>query len=100
MNALRKIFPLSFKMSKSTGAFIAGLVIFLFAPFIIGTLIILPGLIPWIGWILWMPWASWIASVLLPLYGEVSLVLLILDYCKALERPAVNETASGETTAQ
>ncbi len=79
MDALKKIFPLSFKYTKDVASLIIGILIYIVVSVVGGILIGIVGLIPVIGWL--------VAAVggLLGLYCFAGIVIQILVFCKVLK---------------
>ena len=87
MDVLKKIFPLSWKMTKDTTNFIVGIVIYVVLGFVFGLVSGLASLL--VGWI---PVAGFIFDLLLSIigyfvsvYSLMGLVLLILVFCKVIK---------------
>ena len=87
MDALRKIFPLSFKKMDSVASLVIGILIYIVAAAIAGIAIwiatMIVGWVPGIGGLL----AGLIGAVggIIGLYAFVGIVLQILFYCKVLK---------------
>ncbi len=79
MDALKKIFPLSFKFAKDVANLIIGIIIYVvigaIAPIVLGIL----GFLPIIGWILG------IVSSLVGIYCLAGIIIQVLVFCKVLK---------------
>ena len=87
MNALKKIFPMSFKFTKDVPNFIIGIIIYLVLGILFGAVAGLANLIfggiPVVGPIL--TWALGVVGSLIGVYSLVGLIILILVYCKVIK---------------
>ena len=87
MDALKKIFPLSFKYDKDIGSLIIGIIIYLVLGVIAGAIItlatFLTAWIPVVGGILGI--VLGLLSSLFGLWNFVGIIVLILAFCKILK---------------
>ncbi len=79
MDALKKIFPLSFKYTKDVANLIIGILIYIVVGIIGGVLIGIVGLIPFVGIVLAL------VGGLLDLYVVAGIVIQVLVFCKVLK---------------
>ena len=82
MDTLKKIFPLSFN-AADTQKFVINLLIYIFAPTVLGIVTGIIAIIPIIGAII--AWIVGVISGIFSLYCLVGLILLILVYAKAIK---------------
>ena len=87
MDALKKIFPLSWKYTKDIKDLIIGIVVYILAGVIAGLLIgiatKIAGWIPFLGGLL--AWAIGIVGSLIGIYVLVGIILQILVFCKVIK---------------
>lgn len=87
MAALKNLFPLSWKYTKSVGNLIVGVIVHLVAEVVVGALIalasMLTGWIPVVGALI--GWVLGIISSLLGIYIFVGIVLMILVFLKVIK---------------
>lgn len=87
MDALKKIFPLSFKYTKDVANLIIGIIIYLVVGIVAGALItistMLVGWIPVVGWLI--GWVLGIISSLIGVYVLAGVVIQILAFAKVLK---------------
>ncbi len=87
MEALKKLFPLSFKRTDSVGSLVVGILIYLVVGLVAGVLIALSTMI--VGWIpvvgAIIGWALGIVSSLIGLYVLVGIIIQILVFCKVIK---------------
>ncbi len=87
MDVLKKIFPLSWKFTKSVGNLVVGIILYLILGVLFGIVAglatVLVGWIPLIGGLL--IWALSLVGSLIGIYSLVGLILLILIYCKVIK---------------
>ena len=87
MAALKNLFPLSWKYTKSVGNLIVGVIVHLVAEVVVGALIalasMLTGWIPVVGALI--GWVLGIISSLLGVYIFVGIVLMILVFLKVIK---------------
>lgn len=87
MDALKKLFPLSWKYAKDTSNFIIGIIIYLALGIIAGALVALSifitEAIPVVGTVL--SWLLGILSSLIELYTLAGIVILILVFAKVIK---------------
>ena len=79
MDALKKIFPFSFKQKDSIAALIINILLYLVVGVIIGFVVGIIALIPIIGLV------GGLIGGLIDLYVLAGIVISILDYCKVLK---------------
>ncbi len=82
MDTLKKIFPLSFN-AADTKKFVINLLIYIFAPTVLGIVTGIIAIIPIIGAII--AWIVGAISGIFGLYCLVGLILLILVYAKVIK---------------
>ncbi len=87
MEALKKLFPLSFKRTDSVGSLVVGILIYLVVGLVAGVLIALSTMI--VGWIpvvgAIIGWALGIVSSLIGLYVLAGIIIQILVFCKVIK---------------
>lgn len=87
MDALKKIFPLSFKKMEKAGDLVMGIIVYLIAAIVAAVVIFLATLI--VGWIPVVgPLVGWVLGVvggLVDLYALVGIVIQILVYTKVIK---------------
>ena len=98
MNFLKNFFPLSFKMAKSTASFIWGIVIYVLAQIVAGTIAALFSLIPVIG--LLMSPITMILGSIVGLYCTAGIVILILAFAKVFKDTEVAVEVVAEEAAE
>ncbi len=87
MDALKKLFPLSFKFSKDVANLIVGIIVYIVVGAIVAGLItlstFLTGWIPVVGPI--VGWALGVVSSLIGIYVLAGIVIQILAFAKVLK---------------
>lgn len=87
MDALKKLFPLSFKYTKDVPNLIIGILVQIVAIVIVGALIwlatALVGWIPVVGWLI--AWVLGIISSLLGIYLLASIIIQVLVFAKVIK---------------
>lgn len=87
MDALKKLFPLSFKFSKDVANLIVGIIVYLIVGVLVGALIVLAtlitGWIPVVGDII--AWALGIVSSLIGIYVLAGIVIQLLAFFKVIK---------------
>ena len=87
MQALKKLFPLSFKYTKDVANLVIGILIQVVAIVVVGLLIklatLLTGWIPVVG--LLIAWILGVISSLLGLYLLASIVIQVLVFCNVIK---------------
>ena len=87
MEALKKIFPLSWKYTKDVANLIIGIILYVVVGIVAGALIalstLLIGWIPVIGWL--VAWALGVVGSLIGVYVLAGIVIQILVFAKVIK---------------
>ena len=87
MDALKKLFPLSFKFSKDVANLIIGIIVYLVVGAIVAGLIVLATLltswIPVVGKL--VGWALGVVSSLIGIYVLAGIIILVLAFAKVIK---------------
>ena len=87
MDALRKLFPISFKYTKDGASLAIGIILYVIMGIVAAALIklatLLSGWIPLVGAII--AWALGVASALFGLYILAGIVIQVLVFCKIIK---------------
>ena len=86
MDALKQLFPLSFKYTKDVPNLIIGILIQIVVGLLAGALIVLAGMVT--GWIPGVGgligWALRIVGILVEVYVVAGIVIQVLAFCKVI----------------
>ena len=87
MEALKKIFPLSWKYTKDVANLIIGIILYVVVGIVAGALIalstLLIGWIPVVGWL--VAWALGVVGSLIGVYVLAGIVIQILVFAKVIK---------------
>ncbi len=87
MQALKKIFPLSWKYTKDVANLIIGIILYVVVGIVAGALIalstLLIGWIPVVGWL--VAWALGVVGSLIGVYVLAGIVIQILVFAKVIK---------------
>ncbi len=87
MEALKKIFPLSWKYTKDVANLVIGIILYVVVGIVAGALIalstLLIGWIPVIGWL--VAWALGVVGSLIGVYVLAGIVIQILVFAKVIK---------------